>query len=102
MKTLQLLLAGFTAFFMVFAHADMSVRSKKGDSVILTEMPCPPEIAVGIKPEFWDQFRFAFTLLNGVASEACWILDGDDVYVWVDSETGFAIPQSSFKIDNGV
>lgn len=82
--------------------ATMSASNGK-DRVIITDAPCPSNIAQQIKPEYRDQFLQAFALIQGFPAEGCWIqADKDTVYIWLDGGFGVEVPVDALKPESGV
>jgi hypothetical protein len=82
---------------------DTMVARRGGDSVRLWDAPCthPGTLAL-IKPEFHELFRRARASVEGQDFFACWIVDGENVFVFFEDGDKSLIPLSEFKADRGV
>lgn len=84
------------------AFADDMLASNGGDSVRLTDKPCPEPVLSTIPPELQGKVRAASAVINGRFFAACWIVSGGYVVLqYEDSDTG-VIPMSEFRRSPGV
>lgn len=81
--------------------ADLVARHE-GDSIRLTDRPCPPEVLRHIPEGQRGYFRRANTIVGGKPFTACWIANGPIVFaVYSDGDMG-QIPLSQFREEPGV
>lgn len=97
-----LLAAALLAVAPAIVHADY-IASDGTNSVLLTEHPCPAEIAALVPEEWRDIAQLADAQIGGRHFQACYALRSDGVVVMRYSDGDWAaIPVSQFKPAPGV
>lgn len=96
------LAAALLAAAPAIASADY-LASNGVDSVLLTEKPCPAEIAALVPEEWRDIAQLADASIAGKHYQACYALRSDGVVIlkYSDDDNG-AIPVSHFKPAPGI
>ena len=96
------LAAALLAAAPAIASADY-LASNGVDSILLTEKPCPAEIAALVPEEWRDIAQLADASIAGKHYQACYALRSDGIVVgrYLDGDW-FAIPLSQFKPAPGI
>lgn len=101
-RLLALVLALVLALIWLPAMADL-VASKGSDAVRLTDVACPPTMAVHLPPEIFDRFRAAVAIVDGKTYLGCWALRGDGrVFLRYEDGDAGVIPLRDFKNEPGI
>jgi hypothetical protein len=100
---LLLIAAALAAGSAVAAYSnDTMVARRGGDAVRLWDAPCTYEdVTKRIKPEHRDKFRRAQATISKQEFLACWVVDGDAVFLMYEDGDQSLIPVSEFKPDQG-
>jgi hypothetical protein len=99
MRALIAVLAAFVASHATAGEA-MTARNSSGDVVHLTLAPCTnPDVLKRLKPEYVDQFHAAQSTVDKEDFAACWIVYGDDIFLFYEDGDKALIPISEFKPD---
>lgn len=96
-------LGAVLALLCLPAMADIVAR-QDGDSVRLTDQPCPEAVLQKIHPARRDRYSLAVAVVERVTYAACWTLIVERAHVHVVYSDGAAgwIPAAHFRDEPGV
>ncbi len=98
----NVLIAASIVAFSASVSAQSLVARQGGDSVRLSEQPCPVQVMPHLPQQMAGEFKAALTHIGGVHYVACWRRVGVAAHVIYEDGDQALIPMAEFKEDVGV